>query len=209
MLNYRGEIYQVYGYQPKWYTDSPPLIYYGANRPQSRRLSAELADGLMTSDFVLALMQEFVTATHADLKAAGRSPRDFRIGNVWAWHIKKDAEASMREARRELMLRGWLGEHFFAPFLDPDELKVMREHERDFLNAFTRGTGVIENVPEGLVTKMVENISSAGGLDQIEPTLEMLKQFAAMGVTEIAFRLHDDPAEAVKLIGERVAPAFR
>ncbi|MDJ0926254.1 MAG: LLM class flavin-dependent oxidoreductase [Gammaproteobacteria bacterium] len=208
MLNYTGELYKVYGYQPRWYTDAPPLIYYGSNHPQSRRLSAELADGLITSDFVVPLMRDFVAATHADLIAAGRSPDEFRISNFWAWHIKEDAEASWAEARRELMLRGWLGEQYFAPFLDADELKVMRDHEQDFLNAFLRGTDVIENVPPDLVSKMIENISFVGGLDQLEPAIDTLRQFADAGLTEIALRVHDDPAAAIRLIGERVAPAL-
>jgi 5,10-methylenetetrahydromethanopterin reductase len=209
MMNYKGEIHKVYGYQPKWYTDKPPIIYFGSNHPQSRKLSAELADGLITSDFVVPIMKEFIEATHVELRAAGRSPKDFRISNFWAWHIKKDAEASMREARRELMLRGWLGEQYFAPFLDPDEVKLMRAHEKDFLNAFLRSTHVIENVPDALVSKMITNISFAGGLDQIEPAIETLKGFAQAGLTEIALRVHDDPAEAIRLIGERVAPALR
>lgn len=208
-MNYKGELYKVWGYQPKWYTDPPPLVYFGSNHPQSRRLATKLADGLITSDFVPSLMKEFITATHADLAAAGRSPRDFRIGNFWAWHIKEDAAASMAEARRELMLRGWLVDQYFAPFLDPDELKVMRAHEKDFLNAFLRSSPVIENVPDTLVTKMIRNISFAGGLDQIEPAIGTLQAFAAAGLTEICLRVHDDPAAAIRLIGERVLPRLR
>ena len=206
LMNYNGEIYKVWGYQPKWYTDEPPLIYFGSNHPQSRKLSAELADGLITSDFVPALMKEFIASTHADLRAAGRSPADFRISNFWAWHIKKDAAASMAEARRELMLRGWLVDQYFAPFLDPDELRLMRAHEKDFLNAFLRGSPVIENVPDALVTKMIRNISFAGGLDQIEPAIATLRAFAAAGLTEIALRVHDEPADAIRMMRERVAP---
>jgi len=209
MMNYDGEIYKVWGYRPQWYTDKPPLIYFGSNHPQSRKLSTELADGLITSDFVVPLMKEFVAKTHEELRAGGRSPKDLRISNFWAWHIKKDPAASMREARRELMLRGWLGEKYFAPFLEPDEVKLMRAHEQDFLNAFLRSTHVIENVPDALVMKMIRNISFAGGLDQIEPAIETLKAFAAAGLTEIALRVHDDPADAIKLIGERVLPALR
>jgi len=208
-MNYKGEIYKVWGYQPKWYTDPPPLVYFGSNHPQSRRLATKLADGLITSDFVPSLMREFIAETHADLAAAGRSPRDFRIGNFWAWHIKEDAAASMAEARRELMLRGWLVDQYFAPFLDPDELKVMRAHEKDFLNAFLRSSPVIENVPDALVTKMIRNISFAGGLDQLEPAIGTLKAFAAAGLTEICLRVHDDPAAAIRLIGERVLPRLR
>ena len=209
LMNYSGDIYKVYGYRPRWYTHKRPLIYFGSNHPQSRKLSAELADGLITSDFVVPLMKEFIANTHDELRAAGRTPGDFRISNFWAWHIKADPAASMAEARRELMLRGWLGEQYFAPFLDPDEVKLMRAHERDFLNAFLRGTDVIENVPDALVTKMIRNISFAGGLDQIEPAIQTLIAFARAGLTEIALRVHDEPADAIRLIGERVLPELR
>ena len=60
-----------------------------------------------------------------------------------------------------------------------------------------------------LVTKMIRNISFAGGLDQIEPAIETLRDFAAAGLTEIALRVHDQPADAIRLIGERVLPALR
>jgi len=208
-MNYDGDMYKVWGYKPAYATDEPPLIYYGSNHPQSRRVAAELADGLITSDFVVPLMKEFVDATHADLESVGRSPADFRISNFWAWHIKEDAEASAREARRELMLRGWLGEQYFAPFLEEDEVKLMRDHEQDFLDAFLRSTDVIENVPDDLVTKMIENISFVGGLDKIDAAIETLHEFADAGLTEIALRVHDDPADALRLIGERVMPAMR
>jgi alkanesulfonate monooxygenase SsuD/methylene tetrahydromethanopterin reductase-like flavin-dependent oxidoreductase (luciferase family) len=209
LMNYKGQIYQVWGYRPRWYTDAPPLIYFGSNHPQSRRLSAELADGLITSDFVVPLMKDFIAEIHADLRTFGRDPGQFRISNFWAWHIKEDPKASFAEARRELMLRGWLVDQYFAPFLDPDELKLMRTHEQDFLNAFLRSSSTIENVPDALVSKMIRNISFAGGHDQIEPAIETLKGFAAAGLTEISLRVHDDPADAIRLIGERVLPALR
>ena len=172
-------------------------------------MAVKHADGLITSDFVVPLMQDFIAAAHAELRAAGRDPAGFRFSNFWAWHIKADAQASFAEARRELMLRGWLREKYFAPFLDPDELRIMAAHEKDFLNAFLRGSDVIENVPAGLVEKMVRNISFVGGLDQIGSAIETLRGFAAAGLTEIAIRVHDDPAAAIRLIGERVIPALR
>lgn len=207
-LNYNGELYKVYGYKPAWHTAQPPLIYFGSNHPQSRRMSVELADGLITSDFVPSLAADFIAQARMELVAAGRDPATFRFSNFWAWHIKQDAAASMREARRELMLRGWLVDQYFAPFLDPDELQLMRAHEKDFLNAFLRRTDVIENVPPALVDKMIRNIAFAGGLDRIELAIATLKAFAAAGLTEIALRVHDDPAESIRLIGERVLPAL-
>ena len=208
MMNYSGELYQVYGYKPAWHVQNPPLIYFGSNHPQSRKLSTQYADGLITSDFVVPLMRSFIDEARAELSAAGRPVDEFRISNFWAWHIKEDAAASRAEARRELMLRGWLRDKYFAPFLDEDELRLMRDHEQDFLNAFLKSTDVIENVPAGLVDKMIDNISFVGGLDQIEPAIETLRQFADAGLTEIAIRVHDDPADAIHLIGKHVIPAL-
>lgn len=208
-LNYQGEIWKVWGYRPTWHTEPPPLVYFGSNHPQSRRMAVRHADGLITSDFVVPLMKTFVADARAEMLAAGRDPASFRFSNFWAWHIKADPAASFAEARRELMLRGWLRDKYFAPFLDPDELRVMRAHEKDFLNAFLRGSDRIENVPAGLVDKMVRNISFAGGLDQIDAAIETLRAFAAAGLTEIAIRVHDDPATALQLIGERVIPALQ
>ena len=205
-VNYNGEIYKAYGYKAEWATDNPPLVYVGSNHPQTRRLSASLADGLMTSDFCVPLMKEFIDSTHADLKAAGRSSADFRISNFWAWHIKEDAAASMREARRELILRGYLGEQYFRPFLDDDEMKLMLDNFQAFLDAFTNSTDVIAGVPDELINKMIENISFAGGLDALDNAIATLNEFADIGLTEIALRVHDDPADAIRLIGERVMP---
>jgi 5,10-methylenetetrahydromethanopterin reductase len=207
--NYLGEMYSVRGYKLDWATDTPPLIYVGSNHPQSMRLATRMADGLMTSDFCVSLMKKHVTEIHAALAAADRARESFRISNVWAWHIKKDAEVSLREARRELITRGYLAEQYFAPFLDPDELALVHANFRAFQNAFNDRSGEITGVPEPLVEKMVRNISMAGDLDAIEPAIETLREFARTGLTEIAFRLHDDPADAIRLIGERIAPALR
>ena len=208
-LNYTGEIFKVYGHRLEWATQAPPLLYFGSNYPQSRAMSAQLADGLITSDFCVPLMHEFVQGAHDDLQAANRSVSDFHISNFWAWHIKEDAEASYREARRELILRGYLGEKYFSPFLEPEEVSLMRDHFQDFMNAFTRQTDVIENVPPALVKKMIDNVCFVGGLDAIDSAVESLKGFAAAGLTEIALRVHDEPERAIRLIGERVIPHLR
>jgi 5,10-methylenetetrahydromethanopterin reductase len=205
-LNFNGDYFTVYGYRPEWATHEPPQIYFGSNHPQSRRMSAEIADGLITSDFCVPLMSRFIEDTHADLESFGRSPDQLRTTNFWAWHIKEDADASYREARRELILRGYLGEQYFEPFLEPDEITFMREHFKEFMAAFMNRSGVIENVPESLVRKMIDNISFAGGMDALDSAVQTLRSFAGAGLTEIALRVHDDPADAIRLIGERVMP---
>jgi alkanesulfonate monooxygenase SsuD/methylene tetrahydromethanopterin reductase-like flavin-dependent oxidoreductase (luciferase family) len=206
--NYNGNIYKVWGNNLKWALKKRPQIYLASNHPQSMHLAVELADGLMTSDFCVSLMRQRIEEIHAALDAIGRPRESFRISNFWAWHIKDDAAASWREARRELILRGYLGEQYFASFLSDDELQLMHAHFKDFLAAWKKGSDVIQGVPEELVEKMLENISFVGGTEAIERAVEMLHQFAAAGLTEIALRVHDDPAAAIRLIGEQVVPAL-
>ncbi|MDH4023642.1 MAG: LLM class flavin-dependent oxidoreductase [Gammaproteobacteria bacterium] len=206
---YQGEMYSVRGYKLAWAKAPPPLIYLGSNHLQSMRLATRLADGLMTSDFCVSLMKTRVEEIHAALDAVGRDRSSFRISNVWAWHIKADAGESQKEARRELITRGYLAEQYFAPFLDPEELALVRRNFRAFLKAFHDRSGRIEGVPEPLVNKMVSNISLVGGLDAVDKAVDTLREFARTGVTEIALRIHDDPADAIRLIGERIAPALR
>jgi hypothetical protein len=57
-----------------------------------------------------------------------------------------------------------------------------------------------------LVQKLLDNFTLTGTPADIESHLPRLRDFHAAGVTELCFRLHDDPAEAIRLIGERVIP---
>ena len=206
--NYNGEFYKIWAHKLEWALEQRPQIYVASNYPQSMRLAVQYADGLMTSDFCVPLMRARIAEIHAALDAADRPHESFRISNFWAWHIKEDADASWREARRELILRGYLGEQYFAPFLSAAELKEMRASFPKFLDAWKKGSDVIEGVPEALVSKMLENISFVGGIDAIEPAIATLQQFAAAGLSEIALRVHDEPAAAIRLIGERIIPAL-
>jgi hypothetical protein len=46
-------------------------------------------------------------------------------------------------------------------------------------------------------------------MNDLESELERFRQFSAGGITELALRLHDDPMDALQLIGEHVLPAVR
>ncbi|MBT8421668.1 MAG: hypothetical protein KJP03_00960, partial [Gammaproteobacteria bacterium] len=67
----------------------------------------------------------------------------------------------------------------------------------------------IEGVPEDLVNRLIAGLSSAGGLDSLDEELERFKAFRDGGLTELALRLHDDPLEALEMIGEHVLPAVQ
>ena len=53
----------------------------------------------MMSDMTLHYVRDVIGIARDRLAELGRSARDFRISNFWAWHVKKDA-ATSRCARR-------------------------------------------------------------------------------------------------------------
>jgi len=207
-LHYKGDYYTTWGYKLPWLQRSRPLIYVASNHEQTMRLAVRMADGLMTSDFCVPLMRDWIEQIHAVLDELEKPHDEFRISNFWAWHIKEDVEASWREARRELILRGYLGEQYFRPFLSDDEMQTMTAHFDDFLDAWNKGSDEIKGVPKELVEKMIRNISFVGGLDAIDEAIATLREFEQAGLTEIALRVHDEPAAAIDLIGKHVVPAL-
>lgn len=207
LMNYEGELYNIFRYKPAYATSKPPLIYVGASGPQMMRMATRLADGLMMSDVPITRMGEIMEWINSGLKENGRSLDNFAINNFWAWHVKKDKEESRREARRELVWRGMLEMWWLEPFMGPDECKLVRDNFESFRTAFYRKSHIIEGVPDEIVDTLVDNLCFAGDYDDLDEIIDKLKQFEAAGLTEIALRVHEDQAAAIKLIGERVIPA--
>jgi hypothetical protein len=119
----------------------------------------------------------------------------------------------MYEARRELIWRGAVigkEEHILRKFInDESELEVIMENWNNFRKASWTKSGKIDGVPEDLVNRLIAGLSSSGDLDNLETELERFRQFKAGGITELALRLHDNPMDALRLIGEYVLPAVR
>ena len=197
----------------EWAKAAGPLIYSCSSGPQMIRMGARVADGIQVSDFTVDMMPEAMDNIRVGLAKRDDAPEDFRVGNFWAWHIKKDKEASMYEARRELIWRGAVigkEEHVLRKFINEEsELDTIMDNWDNFRKACWTRSGVIEGVPDDLVNRMIGGLSSAGDLNDLEPELERFRQFRESGLTELSLRLHDDPMEALKLIGEHVLPAVR
>jgi alkanesulfonate monooxygenase SsuD/methylene tetrahydromethanopterin reductase-like flavin-dependent oxidoreductase (luciferase family) len=205
-LTYQGELYKVYGYRPKFGAGSPPLVYAGANQPQMLHATAPAADGVMYSDMPRGRIAETVRQTHAALADKGRSADGYRVSNIWAWHVKADREAALREARRELLLRGLLERWYLETFLSPEDCDLVERNKTAFFKAYRDRSGVIAGVPEHIVDACLDNLTITGTPEELEARIPELLAFAAAGVDELCFRLHDDPAEAIRLIGEHVVP---
>ncbi len=210
VLNYKGDIYQAFAYQPRvWNKETPPQIYVAASHPQMTRMATETADGLIGSDLIPSMVRETMEIVGPGLLSNGRSGQPFGISNFWAWHIKRDKQEAMREARRELAGRGMLWPRYTEACLSKEDSDFVQDNMDEFWKAFWQRTDHIEGVPETILNTLIDKLSSAGDLNDLDREIERMKEFEAAGLTEIALRVFDDPAEGIKLIGEHVVPAVQ
>ena len=217
-IKYEGEIFKVtrpfmQGFT--WAKTDRPKVYTCSTEEQMLRLGGQYADGLQMSDVALPMLNEAMKNIQVGLSKREESVEDFRIGNFWAWHIKKDREESMKEARRELIFRGSLLPPFsLHHFLTDEEAQIVIDNynagpNNEFAKAYISRSGVIENVPEDLVNKLIDDLSSAGDMGDIDKELERFYQFKEGGITDLSIRLFDDPWNGLKMIGEQVLPALK
>jgi alkanesulfonate monooxygenase SsuD/methylene tetrahydromethanopterin reductase-like flavin-dependent oxidoreductase (luciferase family) len=208
-LQYEGQLYKAYGYNSDWSTDAVPRVYAGASREQMLRMGAKVADGIMTSDVIRPLIEGAVKTVRSALEEYGRSEADFHINSAIAFHMKDDRETSMREARRELITRAVLGEWYLHSFMNEAEVAVVRNNIAAFYQAYRAKTHIIDGVPDSILDKLVDNLTIAGGPDDLDARIAELQDYVTTGITELCFRVHDDPTFAIRLIGEKIAPALK
>jgi hypothetical protein len=122
--------------------------------------------------------------------------------------VKEDRATAIAEARRELIWRGLLMTWFTELFLDPADAAMVEAKRPAFLQAFLQRSSRIEDVPEPVIGKLVDNMTLTGDTRDIDGIARGLKTLEAAGLDEVALRLHDDPGEGLRLIGERLLPAL-
>ncbi len=208
VLEYEGEIYRISGYRPAWARAAAPLVYAAANMPLMLKMAGRTADGMMMSDMPPKLAAEAIATARTARQKAGRDPQDFRISNFVAWHLYDDRDKAYREARQWLALRGLFRRWVVTTFLSDADYDIIEAHEADFYRATAAGTHVIEGVPDRILDALVENLTLAGHVDDIDDKIEHLRAFKKAGLTEIALRLYDDPAASIRLIADKVIPAL-
>jgi alkanesulfonate monooxygenase SsuD/methylene tetrahydromethanopterin reductase-like flavin-dependent oxidoreductase (luciferase family) len=179
-VRYKGEVFQVGWYNPSWVKSPPPAIYAGANGPQMLRVQPRHADGVMVSDFVPGHVARARAIIDASLREAGRDPAAFPMNNFWAWHVKPTRE----------------------------EAAIVNRNINAFIRAYNRKSDVIEGVPPEIVQKLVDRCTSAVALADIDREIERLREFERAGLAEIALRIYEDPADTIRILGERVVPAL-
>ena len=207
-INYEGELFTIRNYHPKWARSPPPVVYVGANRTKMLHMGPHHADGIMLSDKIVQQVREARAIIDGELQKAGRPVADFRLNNFWAWHVKPTREEAQREARIWLALRGVLIRANHVHFMDDADCDLVEQKRQNFFAALRKRSPVIEDVPERIIETLVENLTSCAALDDLDKEIERLRRFRKAGLTEIALRIYDEPAETIRILGERVVPAL-
>jgi len=208
---YTGEVFKVSRpFHHTWKTAPTAQVFTCSTGPKMLEMAGRVADGTQMSDVTPEKIGDHMASLRQGLAERELPADDFRIGNFWAWHIKADADRSMYEARRELVYRGEMlpPKYDMLPYVTEDERALVIEKWANFAKAFWTRSGVIDDVPEDIVNRLIAGLSSAGGLDAIDEQIERFRVFEQAGLTELSIRLFDDPMDGLKLVAERVLPSF-
>ena len=208
VAHYRGDLFQAHRFAAPWATDTAPLVYNGAGKEKTIRMSALCADGIVLSDAVPSFAVAAMDMVKESLPARDPALGPFVVSNFWAWHVKADREMALREARRELIIRSWLSRGHIERFMSPEDCDYIEAHKHAFINAWRDRSGEIKGVSQRIIDELIEGITTTGDLTEMDKHIARLAEFRDAGLQELALRLHDDPADAIHMLGEQVLPAL-
>lgn len=210
-MGYPGEVFRVTRpFRHAWKKAPTARVFSCSTGPKMLEMAGRVADGTQMSDVTPEKIGQHMEALRRGLAQRQSPAADFRVGNFWAWHIKEDPAKSLYEARRELVFRGELlpPKYDMLPYVTPEERQLVIDKWQNFAKAFWTRSGVIEDVPESIVSRLIAACSSAGGLDAIDAQIERFRAFERAGLTELSIRLFDEPMAGLKILAERLLPAF-
>jgi 5,10-methylenetetrahydromethanopterin reductase len=208
---YPGELFKITRpFKHAWKTAPTARVFTCSTGPAMLEMAGRVADGTQMSDVTPEKIGQHMEHLRKGLAARKTPAEDFRIGNFWAWHVKADPAKSFHEARRELVFRGeLLPPHYdMLPYVTPEERELVIAKWMNFQKAFWTRSGVIEDVPESIVNRLIAACSSAGGLEVIDHQIERFRVFERAGLTELSIRLFDEPMAGLRILAEQVLPKF-
>jgi alkanesulfonate monooxygenase SsuD/methylene tetrahydromethanopterin reductase-like flavin-dependent oxidoreductase (luciferase family) len=208
VVNYNGEIYSVKNLRLAWLEADQPPVFVGASMAQMLRMSARVADGIMMSDMPSSLAAEAIATLNQSLDKFDKRRPGFQTNAFAAWHVYADRQQAMREARQWLVLRGIFRPWVLSEFLDEKDVELVMASGAAFWDAFRRQSHIVEGVPENVLNKMAENLAFVASVSELDAKIEKLSAFESAGLNAISLRLYADPAESIKLLGQRVLPAL-
>jgi hypothetical protein len=174
------------------------------------RMEARVADGV----FIGCTPPEVMASAMKEvIEGAAKREVDMptiRTNTFWAWHLKKDRAEGYRESRRELPWRAIkLQKELISQCLTEDEAQLVRDNYQNFVAAWFDRSGNVKEIPESIPNRLCEYFTSTGGLEDLDREIERFRLFAKAGLSECALRLHDNPMEALDIIGQHVIPKLR
>jgi len=209
IVNYEGELYQVHNLRFGWLHSPPPPVFVGAGMGQMIRMAARVADGSMMSDMPVPLAAAKLSELDQALEQNSKSRPVFQTNAFAAWHLYDDRDQAVREARQWLVLRGIFRPWVLSAFLDAADVELVMRSADAFWNAFRNGSHVIDGIPDEVLDALVDNLAFVGSSENIDKQVDKLRRFEAAGLEAMSLRLYADPAESIRLIGERVVPALQ
>ena len=206
--SYKGEVFRMHWFDTSWAKAPPPALLAAANGSQMLKMAARFADGIMTSDFTPVRVRWAREIIDPVLDVIGRDQAAFPLINFWAWHVKASREEAQREARTYLMARATIWEPWIHDMVTAEEAAVVAKHYPAFVRAY-RKSPEIEGMPDEIITKIVDRGVAASAIADIDREIERLREQREAGLTGVALCLYDNPAESIRVIGERVVPALK
>ena len=208
---YDGDIFKViFPCDQSWAKAPAPKVYAAAMGPQMMAMGARMADGMQLGDMPLERMGEVQEAIAKGKTKRANPGDDFPIGNFFGWHIKETKDEAYHEARGEIAIRGrQLSDDFISYLLGPEDCRIVRENFPAIMQAMWTKSGEIPGVPDEIINPLIHGMTATGDMNDLDREIERFKAFETKGLTEISLRLHNDPMDALNVIGERVVPALR
>lgn len=208
-FTFEGGMFRVQGYNPAWARAPKPPVYVAVNKPQMLRMAARLGDGIMLSDLTPPICAERIGWVKDHLGEFGRPAEGFRCYNFVAWHVYDDRQRALREATMWLGYRGLFRRWVLNTFMTDAEYDVIEVHKAAIYGMVPLKAWTVPGVPDALLETCVRNLTLAGTPADIPAFVEHLKRMQAAGCTDVVLELHAEPADGIRLIGERVIPALR
>lgn len=207
-VTYAGELYSVRDLRLAWVSAATPPIFVGASQPQMLRMAARAADGIMMSDLPVKHTALAIAALDEALRDNGKTRPPFQTNVFMAWHVYGDRERAVREARQWLLLRGIFRPWLLQEFLTRADVDLVMSNRAAFAEAFAARDHCVAGVPDRILDALVDHLTLTGDVATLDRKIEKLEHFAQAGLSSIALRLYDDPAQSIRLLGERVVPAL-
>ena len=209
MVKYEGRMYMVRWYHASWVSQPKPPVYVCAGGPQMLRSSAKYAEGIFLGDHLPEHVAEVRSVINPQIEQHNPHKDDFKLLNFWAWHVKEDPEETLAESRMWLAARvtPW-PTYYHRGILPEEEMQVIWDNTDALNRAFYAQDPNIPEIPRDILDKLCRRCTAASPLDEIDREIDRLREFEAAGLTNICLRVYEPAEWTIRVIGERVIPAF-